>query len=223
MTVADNLLDEALERTFERKRVNFVADYEFGEIPALIWQCMPAKPLVVDIINEPLRDVLQAGAAAISDPGWWYAFKSGRRPSLVFDGLASSTAADASGWATEVHADGHFQAGIWTFPKVSLNTETRSSAIATFYTDAFRDFGFVASKIYQAALYTGGAFVTCTMLHSNQLPLIGGHDYILAPAVNRGELRWPVLTVDGTGHISTACTAMAAQFMRAYGRADPNR
>jgi hypothetical protein len=220
-TAADYSLDEALERAFERKRVNFIADYELGERPALVWQCMPAEPLVVDVANEPLREVLRDGAAAISDTGWWYAFKSGRRPTFVFEGLASSAVADATGCATEVHADGHVLAGLWTFPEVSSNTQTPSPAVAEFYTEAFRDFGFVAGKVYEATVYTRSALVTCTMLRSNQLPLAGSRDRILTPAVNRGELRWPIMTVEGPGHVSTACEAMAAQFMRAYGRVAP--
>lgn len=220
-TADDYSLDEAIERAFERKRVNFVADYELGARPALIWQCMPVETLMLDVTNEPLREALREGAAAISDVGWWCAFKSGRRPALVFEGLASSTASDAAGWATEVHADGHFLAGVWTFPEVSSSAQTPIPAVADFYADAFRDFGFVARKVYEAAVYNAGALVTCTMLRSNKLPLAGSRDGILAAAVNRSELRWPVLTVEGPEYILTACAAMAAQFMRSYGRVAP--
>lgn len=223
MSANDYLMVEVLERAFERKRAHFIADYGLGENPALIWQCMPAEPLVVDVGKESVREALREGASGTSNTAWWYAFKSGRSPALIFEGLASSSVADAIGWATEVHEDGHFLAGVWSFPDVSASIQTTGHAIAEFYVDAFRDVGLLVNKVYKATAYTAAARVTCTMRHSNKLPLVTSHERILAPAVKRSELRWPVLTVEDLEHISTACTAMAAQFMRAYGRSVPNR
>jgi hypothetical protein len=220
-TAYDYSLSASKELMFERKRVNFASDYNLGAKPAIIWQCMPAEPLIVDVGSTPLLEVLREGAASISDNGWWYGFKSGRRPALVFEGLATSNASNATGWSAEIHDDGHFIAGVWAFPVVSSNTDTPCPAVADFYTEAFRDFGYVATKVYETSVYLGGALVTCTMLRSNQLPLVGSHGHIIAPAVNRGELRWPVLTVEAPGGISTACAAMAEQFMRAYGKSIP--
>lgn len=210
-----------MERVLARKRDSFVEDYGLRAKPALVWQCMPEESLDVDVVDDALRTAIQEGAGAVSDTGWWYGFNGGRRPVLVFDGLASTSAADASGWATEVHADGHFMAGVWSFPEVVLNGQTSRSAVADFYVDAFRDFAYVAGKVYKAASYTRTVSVTCTMLQANQLPMAGHRDRIIAPAVQRQVLRWPMLTVESPGHMEVACSAMAAQFMRAYGRAVP--
>jgi hypothetical protein len=211
--------NEVIQRAFTLKRGNLVADYGLVERPALIWQCMPAEPLIVELDSGPVREVLEHGAEPISDFGWWHAFSSGQRPARVFEGLASSATAD--GWVTEVHADGHFLAGVWSFPELATTTDAPSPAVADFYTDAFRDFGYVATKLYDSIAYPGELLVTCTMLRSNLLPLAGRVGQVVAPAVKRSELRWPVITVQGSQAMTTACTAMAAQFMRAYGRAVP--
>lgn len=218
---AEYMLEEALERALGRKRDRFVEAYGLQSKSALVWQCMPEEALAVDVADQTLRAAIQEGTNAFSDTGWWCGFKVGRRPALVFDGLASTSDADASGWVTEVHEDGHFLAGVWTFPEVSANGQASRPAVADFYVDAFRDFALVAGKVYEAASYTSSVVVTCTMLHANQLPLAGNRDHILAPAVKRQVLRWPLLRAECPGHVQVACSAMAAQFMRAYGRAVP--
>jgi hypothetical protein len=214
---ADYLSSEAIERAFALKRANFVTDYKLEQRPTLIWQCMPTEPITMDVNNQQIRQVLQNGAGAVSDAGWWCAFNAGRRPAFVFDGLASSAGSD--GWTSEIHVDGHFQAGVWNFPDLSTTSDNPGTGVADFYAEAFRDFGFVASKVFEAANYTGETLVTCTMLQSNQLPFIG-NGRVLAPAVNRSELRWPVLA-QSTADIGAACSVMAGQFMRAYGLSAP--
>lgn len=220
-SAAEYSLEDALERVLARKRDSFAEDYGLRAKPALVWQCMPEESLDVDVVDDALRTAIQEGAGDVSDTGWWYGFNAGRRPVLVFDGLASTSAVDASGWATECHADGHFMAGVWTFPEVSPNGQTPRAAVADFYVDAFRDFASVAGKVYEAVSYSSRVVLTCTMLQANQLPLAGHRDRIIAPAVQRQVLRWPMLTVESPGHLKVACSAMAAQFMRAYGRAVP--
>lgn len=220
-STAEYSLEVALERALGRKRDSFVESYGLQSKPALVWQCVPEEALAVDVADHALRAAIQEGASASSDAGWWCGFQARGRPALVFEGLASTSDADGSGWVTEIHEDGHFLAGVWTFPEVSANGQTSRPAVAGFYVDAFRDFALVAGKVYQAASYTSGVVVTCTMLHADQLPLAGSRDHILAPAVRRQVLRWPLLTVKSPDHIKVACTAMAAQFMRAYGRVVP--
>lgn len=218
----DFLLKEATERELERKRANLIADYGCRDRPSIIWQCMPVDILAVDTTNDSIRKVVRDGAVEYSDNGWWHGFSSGRQPALVFDGLSSSSATDEVGWVVEIHSDGHVLAGVWRFPELSAIGGTLGPVVGTFYADAFRDFGFVASRIYESSRYAGALLVTCTMLHANKLPLAGSNGQVLAPAVSRGELRWPVHSIDGPEHISTACVAMAARFMNAYGRRGAN-
>lgn len=219
-SLADFLLEEALERRFERKRAGVIVDYGLEEIPALIWQCMPSETLLVDVAEPRVRTALHEGASAIGDDRWWCAFQAGSQPAFVFDGLASSPRKDDVGFATEIHADGHFFAGIWTFPEIAKNAAMPEPAIPDFYADAYRDAVYVARRVYEAANYCGALYVTCTMHHSNRLAFVDGYNRILAPAPSRETLRWPVQLHD-LADLPRAGTAMAAQLMRIYGRNVP--
>ena len=88
-SIAEYSLEEALERALGRKRDSFVEAYGLQSKPALVWQCMPEEVLAVDVGNQAVRAAIQEGASAFSDTGWWCGFQAGRRPALVFEGLAS--------------------------------------------------------------------------------------------------------------------------------------
>lgn len=213
-------VDDALERVFERKRSSFLDDYELQSKPALIWQARPSDELALDISDEKLRAALSAGGGPASNDGWWRGFKMNWRHSLVFDGVASVSDYGSAGWVTELHVDGHLMAGVWTFPELGPTSAKPGPGVADFYVDAFRDFAYLASNTYEAAGYATVVQMTCTMHHADRLPLLGNHDRVLAPAPKRQTLRWPIANVKAA-EMSQAGTAMATQFMRAYGRTGP--
>lgn len=215
-------LEHALERFFESKRSNFLEDYELQARPALIWQCSPSESVEVDLPNGKVREAMRDGGGPTSNDGWWHGFKMSYRPVLVFDGLSSTTdLGGGAGWATEIHIDGHLTAGIWTFPsRTASGSAGTGVGAADFYSDAFIDFVRLAGKVYEAADFAGAVHVTCTMHRANDLPLLSGYDRVLSPAPRRTTLRWPITTVETKG-LPEAGTAMAAQFMRIYGRSLP--
>jgi hypothetical protein len=218
MSVEAYSLAQFREEVLGRKLDAFVEDYSLGPKPALVFQSMPLEAIGIDVSNDAIRTSIQEGAGAISDTAWWCAFKAGGRSVLVFDGLASSSEADEQGWASEVHVDGHFLAGLWTFPDFHEHGQASRPAVASFFVDAFRDFGFVARKVYEAASYSGSVAVTCTMLQANQLPLAAPRGNAITSAVKRSVLRWPPQTADGPADIDAACAVMAVRFMRTYGK-----
>lgn len=213
--------DEALERAFERRRSNFLADYRLLERPALIWQCHPSEPLTIDLTSEPLAEAFRQGGGPEADSGWWDSFKCQGRPVLVFDGVSSTSRRDKATWGTEVHADGHVIAGVWTFPELwQVQTPGESVlGVADFYSEAFRDFAYFAARVFDAAPYSQGLYATCTMHRAQQLPLLGSHS-VASLASNRDSLRWPLHAV-GVGDLLAAGRSMAAQFLRIYGRMRP--
>ncbi len=215
-------LDEALERACERKRVNFIDDYDLRTKPALIWQCWPTDALVLDVTDDKLLEAMRDGGGPTANDDWWQGFRRGSRPSLVFDGLASATDHGGEGWATEVHVDGHLAAGVWAFPELGSSSATPGPGVADFYVDAFRDFTYLAGRVCEGMGYSGLIYLTCTVLQADRLPLIGHRDQILAPAPKRKTLRWPITTVKAT-ETPKAGAAMAAQFMRAYGKSATRR
>jgi hypothetical protein len=124
----------------------------------------------------------------------------------------------ATEWVTEIHRDGHFIAGLWNFPDQPPSAREKGKAVADFYADAFSDFGYVAGKVAGANSYIGPMVVTCTMLRSDELPLIAGPHQVVAPAVRRKQLRWPLIALDAPTLLTDACISMATQFMQTYGR-----
>lgn len=207
---------ETIERAFATKRANLVEDHIIGEKPALIWQSSSSEPFSADVTSDSLKNAIRDGAEAIGDNGWWNNFHSyGCAPALVFDGLASSTGSEHQ-WVTEVHTDGHFIAACWAFPEYS-DHGLSGQGIADFYTDAFRDFGYVAQRVYEALSYNSGLHVTCSLTHANELPMVGPHRNVVSK-VNRSLLRWPVHRVENLSDLEAICQDMAAQLMRAYGR-----
>ena len=207
------------EGVFKRKLDAFVEDYSLESKPALVFQAIPAGTTAIDVTKHSVQTALHEGADAISDTGWWYAFKASGRPVLVFDGLASSSNAGEQGWVSEVHEDGHLIAGLWTFPHVREHEQESQPAAASFYVHAFRDFGFVARKVYEAASYSGGVVATCTLLQANLLPLAaprGGS--VIASASKRSVLHWPLQTAASLDVMDAVCASMAVRFMRTYGK-----
>lgn len=221
----DYFYDDAIERALERKRVNLITDYDLTTRPALIWQCMPAEPLGLDVSQEELKNTLGEGAQGKSTDNWWQGFYSGRRVAVVFDGLACSTslAQYDSGWITQLHEDGQLLAGLWTFPQVQArDPDAPTLVLAEFHQSAFHDFVRLAEKIYRVAGHRGAVFVTCTMLQAHTLPMANNNGRTQVSPVKRQTLRWPVLTVGDTLSFAKAGEMMAARLMRAYGLTPTN-
>lgn len=203
---------EVLERVFERKRSNFLDDYGLRGSPLLVWQIAPEATCSIDLSSADVAQSVRAGSTASTSDGWWHGFRGPQHPALVFDGLASHRKDHLAGYVTELHADGHFFAAVWTFPE----QPDRSPGVAPFYADAFADALDVGLRVLQKAGMEGPFLATCTMCGAESLPLIH-HRGVLAPAALRNALRWPFHAVDAKSKDDVR-RAMTAQFMRIYGR-----
>lgn len=193
---------ETIERAFATKRANLVEDHIIGEKPALIWQSSSSEPFSADVTSDSLKNAIRDGAEAIGDNGWWNNFHSyGCAPALVFDGLASSTGSEHQ-WVTEVHTDGHFIAACWAFPEYS-DHGLSGQGIADFYTDAFRDFGYVAQRVYEALSYTG--YLLCQFDRE-----------VYANCLEYYRER-PLAPIGGTQHIQTSFFEFASRMGISYG------
>lgn len=218
--VANFELIQMLEKLFDRRRTNFLEDLDLQNRPALTWQCWSSDVLRVDIANEKVKGALREGGGPSSTDSWWDGFKIRGQPALSFDGLTSVTDLEAAGWATELHVDGYIAACVWTFPEMGVRAVSPGPGVAPFYVDAFLDFTHLAANVYEAAGYESTLHLTATMHQADRLALLASLERVLAPAPKRKMLRWPILTVTMT-ELAAAGTAMAAQFMRIYGRSLP--
>ena len=215
-------LSEALERLFARKREDFLSDFGVEGHPALTLQCCPVESLSVDVRSAEVRTAFQDGGGPLADDGWWCGFKVSGLPVLAFDGIASSRADASSGWATQLHVDGHLTAGIWGFPAVPEGTGERQSGVCAFHVDAFRDFAHLVHAVLKAADCATAVRLTATLHQANRLPLLVDSGRVLVPAPKRTMLRWPIATVP-IDALSDASAQMAARFFRIYGKTAPKQ
>lgn len=209
-------LNEVLERAFDRKRFNFIEDYDLQTKPSLILQAWPASQFKVDLSSEKLREAFHGGGGPEAHDGWWHGFK-GWGASLVFDGLASPADRKDSDWVSEIHVDAHIAAGVWSFPEFSKDSSGVQPGVATFHKDAFHNFTYLTSKVFGVIGVSGPVHITATMHHADKLPFTGNHGREIAPAPKRKILRWPILKLDFS-ELPAAGQDMAGQFLRIYGR-----
>lgn len=212
-------LQDALERFFDARRRDFLEIHGLQQKPALIWQCWPSDSLTLDLTSEPLREAMRAGGGPAAEDGcWWERFRISGRPTPSFEGLASRRADDAADWATALHGDGYLCAGIWTFPPTEADANSPSCGIADFYVDAFRDYAYLAGKVYEAAGHVGPVYLTCTMHQARSLPLLSSRDRrVLVPAVKQATLRWPIESVQ-TSRLPEVAEQMADRLIGIYGK-----
>lgn len=212
--------DEALERAFDRKRANFLEDYDLTAKPALIWQAWPTAEIKLDLSSEKLHEAICGGGGPGANDGWWHGFKPYGRPSLVFNGLTSTRDYGSTGWATETHVDGHIAAGVWTFPESANGSNNPQLGVTDFYVDAFHDFTYLACKFFEVAGVSGTVHLTATMHQADKLAFLVPPGRVVVSAPKRKSLRWPIWTMN-TAEMPETGLEMATQFMRAYGRSTP--
>lgn len=209
--------EDRMEHQFEKKRASFVADYGLQEKPLILWQFQPQMPCVFDLGQADLTNALCEGARDIREDNWWCAFEGSGRPKLVFDGIASRSPTEDSGYGTELHQDGHLIAAVWTFPEVE-----GKPAASWFHDFAFRDAFMVAKAVMQSAGPEGPIAATCTLLNAESLPFTDRGHSVNAPASRRHVLRWPVQywTIE---ELTEAWKGQSSQFFRIYGRRRPQQ
>lgn len=222
--LTDYLLRESLRNhpVFLRKLMAFAEDYGLAEKPALVWQCSPLEALEVDVHGKRVLEAMEQGAGAGNEQGWWYGFRSMWKRTFVFDGVASDTHESESGWAAECHTDGHVIAGLWNFPMAATN-DGHTPIVMPFHGGAFSDFATFAKSLMNAADYTGGCQLTCSMLHASSLPYSENPRWQPVPLtyLRRSVLQWRVRACANPDEMVSIASLMRADFFRAYGVQEP--
>ncbi len=209
--------EDRIERQLEQKRASFVADYRLQGKPVIIWQFQPQMPCAVDLEQAELINALSEGARDTREDNWWCAFEGAGRPKLVFDGIASRSPIDDSGYGTELHQDGHLLAAVWTFPDVD-----GKPAASWFHDFAFRDAFMVAKAVMQSIGAEVPIAATCTLLNAESLPFTDRGHSVNVPASRRHVLRWPIqcLTIE---ELTEAWKRQSSQFFRIYDKRRPQQ
>ena len=200
----------------DEKLSYFIEDRKLMAKPAIIWQCSPISSLEVDVNELRVKSALQLGANSGQQDGWWHSFHSSQYAVPVFDGIASHSISNDTGWTTEFHSDGHIFAGLWNFPPAP-GQDPQTLCVAKFHQQAFLDFGLLAASLQEASLLEGDCLITCTMLNSAQL---GFHDKgyrYEVRRVHRDHLHWKVRVAKTREQIQVLSQLMSVEFLRAYG------
>jgi hypothetical protein len=125
---------------FHLRLEEFLCAYHVGERPALIVQARPAHGSTfshVDVDDTNLQSRFVAGVPTNNTP-WWDGFRSMVAIRRTFHGIGSLPTREQPHWASEVHRDGHFIAGVWKYPQLPAQN-INVDVLGDFYADMFGD------------------------------------------------------------------------------------
>jgi hypothetical protein len=198
------------------KLSNFIEDRKLIAKPAIIWQCSPISSLELDVNEQRVKSALQLGANSGQQDGWWHSFYSSQSATPVFDGIATHSISNDSGWTTEFHSDGHIFASLWSFPNEPTQ-DSPTQFVAKFHQQAFLDFGLLAASLREASSMAGECLITCTILNSVQLAFHSQGYRNELRHVHRENLHWRVRRAESREQIQLVSQLMGVEFLRAYG------
>lgn len=217
--VANRKFSSSLEQSHPAlhwRLMEFVEDYSLVDKPALIWQWRPCDPVEVDVAAPGVHDLMRRGAVSSRAQAWWYGFRSSYGVANVFPGVSSTDPRNSTGWAAEIHTDGHLIAGLWSFPEMPVNG-TPAACILDFHMEAFRDFGELSGTAATVINSNGASFMTATLLAATRLqPIRSGNHWGDQPRpATRDTMQWRVRT-GSNDQLRAISDAMAADYKRAF-------
>jgi len=186
----------AAQPEFHLRLVEFLHSYGVIERAALVVQARPAHGIELAGVNVNDAGVQKRFLGGIpTNNGWWQGFQSMVAVQRTFHGIASLPVRETPAWASEVHHDGHFIAGIWRFPELTVRG-TAVEVIADFYVDIFLDFlrlvESTLGQIEEQPIYQ----TTWTLAHAPKLHYgsksMWGQFAVTAPPLRISNLQWPI-------------------------------
>lgn len=185
----------ASEPEFILRLDEFVKARGLTEMPALIVQ---ARPVATDSgVGTMLVTDRQARflKGVPSDNFWWNGFQALQGPAPTFHGIAALRDSFRPTWASEMHGDGHFIAGLWKFPDLPSAQES-VPALAEFHGAMFADFlSVVAATVGTQVRYR----TTATLVNA---PLVafarqwGGGIGAMSTRLTIQTLQWQIYEAD---------------------------
>ncbi|QKV55461.1 hypothetical protein [Comamonas antarctica] len=197
------------------KLQNFCDDHALEGKPALIWQCVPVRPVEIDVRKKAVAEILRQGASSDDADGWWNAFQTHYAVESTFDGIISTFRTEDPGWASEFHSDGHIIAGVWTFPEAAL-ADKPIPVLMNFYQNAFEDFGTLVSRLMDSLPMDFPVAITCTLLRANALGFQRERQRGEIRMIRRPELQWRVRTAGSKVELEAASKVMGKELLWAY-------
>jgi hypothetical protein len=212
---------------FHLRLEEFLHSYHVGERPALVVQARPTRdsPFAeIDLSDTNLQSRFSTGVR--NNLPWWQGFQSMVAAKRTFHGIASLPIRDQPHWASEVHRDGHFIAGVWKFPQLA-ERGTSVDALADFYVGMFEDFfklvELTLGRIAEPPLYDA----TWSLTHAPRLhyasPSMFGQFNVTATPLQIPHLQWSVAkALVGTPEWGQLAAKMGQALTGAYGGVPPS-
>lgn len=222
----DKLLSVRLteQPEFRVRLVEFLHSYDVIERAALVVQARPAHSSLLSGVNVDDADVQKRFLAGIpTNNGWWQGFRSMVAAKRTFHGIASLPNREEPAWASEVHYDGHFIAGIWRFPELTVRG-TPAEVIADFYVDMFLDFLRLVESTLGQVKEQPTYQTTWTLAHASKLHYgsksMWGQFTVTASPLQISNLQWPISAAKvGTAEWKQLAMRMGQALTGAYGDA----
>ena len=220
----DKLLSARLteQPEFHVRLVEFLQSYGVIERAALIIQARPALGNAFTGVNIDDADVQKRFLAGVpTNNGWWQGFRSMVAARPTFHGVASLPTRENPVWASELHRDGHFIAGIWKFPEFTVQS-TPAEVIADFYADIFMDFlrlveSTLGQRDEQPTYQTTWTLTQAPRLHYGSKSMWGQFTVTATP-LQISNLQWPISSAKvGTPEWKQLATRMGQCLTGAYG------
>lgn len=198
----------------------FISMYGLAERPALILQARPSDPLEKDVLQDPnIGRRLTAGAR--DRPAWWHGFQTGTAVQPTFHGLAAISNRGDPTWASELHRDGHFIAGLWEFFSQPYKNQ-EVLCVPDFFDDAITDFFALVRKTLGRDGVT--YHFTGTLCLAGKLYYLGQSDFGSQHVIRHDplplpHLQWPVVRATvGDSQYEDVANGMAIALAAAYGQ-----
>lgn len=214
----------AAQPEFHVRLVEFLHSYGVIERPALVVQARPAHGSALAEVNVDDADVQKRFLAGIpTNNGWWQGFRSMVAARRTFHGIASLPSREQPSWASEMHRDGHFMAGIWRFLERSVR-DTAVELVADFYVDMFGDFLQLVESTLERVSEQPTYDTTWTLTHAPKLHYGSASTYgqftVTASPLHISHLQSPISVARvGTPEWRRLAVRMGQNLTGAYGDA----
>lgn len=212
----------ASQPEFLLKLHEFVAAYGLAERPALVLQARAVQEAAGFIFTEAAAQQRFIDGVQ-GNNRWWNGLRSRTGATPTFSGVASLGSRERPDWASELHRDGCFIAGVWVFPSLPRNHEGGVlTTITNFYAGIFSDFLTVFNNVVAAGVrfHATATLVNASKLHFSTTPDSWG-DRILRGPTSLPNLQWPIVTGSTGTEWEAAASQLAAPLLGACGISSP--
>ena len=210
---------------FRLRLAEFLHSHSAADRPALVVQARQApdsEASPVDVNDPEVQKRFLAGVR--SNDRWWQGFRAMSAIKPTFHGIASLPSREQPAWAAEAHRDGHYVAGVWRFPELSVRG-SNVPVLADFFVGMFTDFSQLVALTLQSGSESPYYELTATLVRASELHYATQSRFRFQQVVSPltiENLQWPIAVAQvGTSEWTTLALQMGVALTGAYGDIPP--